>query len=136
MNIIRTLCLLICCLLCCQSFAQHPLDRFITGSTPTVIGTSTNKLIKPVDLDFVKIPGREHELWVLNQESAFTGSMTIFFHAGTAKQVSQYRMDSHNGHFMPKPSAFAMADNGDFATTPEIQNSNGNTISTFMGPAL
>lgn len=136
MNIIRTLCFTICCLLCCQSFAQHPLDRFAAGSTPTIIGTSTDKLINPVDLDFVKIPGREHELWVLNQESAFTGSMTIFYHAGTSTQVSEYRMDSHNGHFMLKPSAFAMADNGDFATVQDVQNSVGNQSSTFMGPAL
>ncbi len=136
MTIIRTLCLLIFCLLCCQSFAQHPLDRFSVGSIPTTIGTSTDKLINPVDLDFCRIPGRQHELWVLNQESSTMGSMTIFFHAGTPTQVSQYRKDSHNEHFMIKPSAFAMADNGDFATTQEVQNSVGNQVSDFMGPAL
>lgn len=136
MTIIRTLCFTICCLLCCQSFAQHPLDRFAGGNTSTTIGTSVHKLINPVDLDFCRIPGRQHELWVLNQESSTMGSMTIFFHAGTPQQFFQYRKDSHNEHFMIKPSAFAMADNGDFATVQDVQNSIGNQSSDFMGPAL
>lgn len=116
--------------------AQHPIDGFLTGTpTSTVIGTEADGLDQPVDLDFNRVPGKTDELWVLNYGLGGS-SVSIFFHAGTPQQVSQYREDSHNGHFMINCPALAMGANGNFGTVQEVRNSVGNQTSTFMGPVL
>jgi hypothetical protein len=138
MNIIRALfCIVLAaCLFYTDSNAQHPLDKFLHGNLEMkMIGSDVDGLDNPVDLDFCRIPGRTNELWVLNREFG-SSSMTIFFHAGSPTQKSQYRKDSHSDHFMVYSSAMAMGTNGNFATTQEVLNSVGGTTSTFMGPVL
>jgi hypothetical protein len=61
--------------------------------------------------------------------------MVIIYNAGETNQSSQYRMDTHTGHFMIYPSGIAFGDNGNFANVNEIKSTAGPT-STFMGPAL
>ena len=68
-------------------------------------------------------------------DEANSGSVVIFHNAGKTNQSSQFRRDSHAGHFMIRPSAIAIGDNGNFATVQEVQNTNSQSP-TFMGPAL
>ncbi|OJW81494.1 MAG: hypothetical protein BGO69_08890 [Bacteroidetes bacterium 46-16] len=121
-------------LACCVSAeAQSQLDNYLTGTnTFTVIGTASDNLTSPHDLDFV--PGRPDEWWVLNKE-ANGGSIVIFFDAGKVTQSVQFRRDSHNEHFMARSVALAMGDNGTFCSAQEIKNT-ASASSTFMGPAL
>lgn len=116
-----------------QTVAQSVLDQYFSGTnTFKVIGNSSDGLVNPQDLDFV--PGRPNEWWVINYE-ANSGSAVIFYNADKSTQKSEFRRDSHSGHFMIRPSAIAIGDNGNFATTQEVQNTNPNSP-TFMGPAL
>ncbi len=115
------------------TWAQSQLDNYLTGTnTFTVIGTASDNLTAPHDLDFV--PGRPSEWWVLNKE-ANGGSIVIFFDAGKTTQSVQFRRDSHNDHFMARSVAIAMGDNGTFCSAQEIKNT-ASASSTFMGPAL
>ena len=119
---------------CCSqtTFAQSPLDKyFVDNYALTTVGDVTNGLLNPQDLDF--IPGTNN-WWVLNYEGG-AGSVAIFYNAGQPNQKSEFRRDSHSGHFMIRASALAIGHNGNFATAQEIQNTNGDN-STFMGPAL
>lgn len=115
-----------------SAIAQNALDQYFTGTNNLrVIGNASTGLVNPQDLDFV--PGT-NTWWVLNYE-ANSGSMVIFYDAGKTSQSSEFRRDSHSAHFMIRPSALAIGDNGNFATTQDIQNTNPNAA-TFMGPAL
>lgn len=127
--------LLLSTVVCCGSVAnaQAALDNYFTGTNEfNVIGDVTSGLLNPQDLDF--IPGTNN-WWILNYEGN-TGSVTIFYDAGLPTQMSEFRRDSHGGHFMIRPSAIAFGHNGNFATVQEVQNTDGNPNSTFMGPAL
>ncbi len=109
------------------------LDAYIGNPvTITTIGSSINQVNQPTDLDFK--PGT-NELWVANYGTSAGGSMVIFYNAGLPNQVSQYRKDTHSGHFMIYPSSMAFGDDGKWAAVSEIQSTGGPT-STFMGPAL
>ena len=56
------------------------LDNYINGSvTLTTIGTSTNQLNQPRDLDFKP---NTNELWVCNYGNTNGGTMIIFYNAG------------------------------------------------------
>ncbi len=125
---------------CCCSIVQaqqNPIDRYI-NTTPiaTVVADSKAKVSSPQDLDFCRVPGREKELWILNKGDANGGTVVIVYNAGTSTQWTEYRHDSHAGHFMMNASGIAMAANGNFGTSADIRNTAGNTTSTFMGPAL
>ncbi len=98
----------------------------------TVIGSSSNLVNQPRDLDFKP---NSNELWVCNYGTSAGGSMVVFFDAGQGNQTSQYRKDSHSGHFMIYPSAIAFGDIGQWAGVNEIQNTNPSSA-TFMGPGL
>lgn len=112
--------------------AQNAIDKYLTGSNNfKVIGSASDGLINPQDLDFE--PGT-NTWWVLNYEGN-TGSVSIFFDANGPNQKSEFRRDSHAGHFMIRASALAIGHNGNFATVHEIQNTNSQSP-TFMGPAL
>lgn len=121
----------VCC--CCSAMAQNTLDNYTTSTnTYTEIAGSAQGLNRPQDLDFV--PGRPGECWVLNKEVG-GGSVVLIFNTGKSNQVSQFRRDSHNGHFMVNGVAIAFGANDYFATAQEVQSTAGPT-STFMGPAL
>ncbi|MCB9065860.1 MAG: T9SS type A sorting domain-containing protein [Chitinophagales bacterium] len=112
--------------------AQNAIDKYLTGTNNfKVVGNASNGLLNPQDLDFE--PGT-NTWWVLNYEGN-TGSVSIFFDADGPDQTSEFRRDSHAGHFMIRASAIAIGDNGNFATVHEIQNTNS-ASPTFMGPAL
>jgi hypothetical protein len=109
------------------------LDNYIGNPvTLTTIGTSADQVLEPRDLDFKP---NSNELWVVNYGTSGGGSFIIFYNAGLSNQTSEYRKDSHSGHFMIYPSAFAFGDNGEWANVNEIQSTGGPT-STFMGPSL
>jgi len=124
--------------------AQNPIDAYLTG-TPTyaTIGTSTNKLNNPRDLDFH--PTR-NELWVLNRgtstsATATGGSMVIFQNPGETNQKSKYKYDKNASHFMNYSNALAM---GEMSSVPNatanilfgISTEGTNGGDNFMGPTL
>lgn len=112
--------------------SQTIIDSYLT-TVPvyTTIGSSTNKVSAPRDLDFK--PGT-NELWVLNNgTSSVPGSATVtFYNAGKSNQFSRWRRDSNAGHFLRMGSAIAFGDNGLWANSNESDNGGDN----FMGPAL
>lgn len=112
--------------------AQALIDRYLTAPlTFTDIVTASNQVSQPQDLDFKP---HTNELWVMNRGSG-GGSHVIVHRAGLPGQSSEYRRDSHSGHFFVNPSAMAFSDNGEWANSNEVQNTSG-PGSTFMGPAL
>ncbi|HRO42775.1 MAG TPA: T9SS type A sorting domain-containing protein [Flavipsychrobacter sp.] len=119
---------------CCFNLsAQNLIDNYLTGTpTYTVIAGGVNQVSQPRDLDFKP---NTNELWVINRGNSNGGSTVIIYNAGETNQTSQFRQDSHSGHFMIFPSGIAFGDNGEFANTNEIMNTSG-PGSTFMGPAL
>lgn len=120
---------------CCFFASAQPnfLDSYIGNTvTLTTIGTSTNQLNQPRDLDFKP---HSNELWVVNYGSTNGSDMVIFYNAGQANQSSQYRKDTHTSHFMRLCNSFAFGDDGKFACVSEIQSTGGGN-STFMGPGL
>jgi hypothetical protein len=109
------------------------LDKYLTGPVVlTEIGNSSHQVSQPRDLDFK--PGT-NELWVANYGNSQGAGMVIFYNAGRSNQSSQYRKDTHTGHFKIYPSAIAFGDDGFWANVNEIKSTAGPT-STFMGPAL
>ncbi len=114
-------------------FAQNLIDYYLSGTpTYTTIAGSANSVNQPRDLDFKPFT---NELWVVNKGSSAGGSAVIIYDAGLPSQSSQYRMDSHTGHFMLYSSSIAFGADGEFGTTGEIQSTAGPTA-TFMGPTL
>ncbi len=117
-----------------QAQGQVPvLDRYLTDPLVyTNIVTSAQQVSMPRDLDFKP---NTNELWVMNRGTSAGGSMVIVQNAGMSGQTSQYRKDTHSGHFMIQASAMAFSPNGEWAAVSEIQNT-ASASSTFMGPAL
>ena len=124
--------MLLCC--CLQySFSQSFIDKYLTDPLVyTTIANSSNSINKPRDLDFKP---NTNELWVVNYGTTNGGNVVIVYNAGQPNQSSQYRKDSHTGHFMMYPSALAFSDNGEWGSTGEIKNT-ASASSTFMGPSL
>jgi hypothetical protein len=113
--------------------AQNYLDKYVGATvTPAVIASSADQISLPVDLDFKP---NSHELWVTNYGNSNGGTTVIIYNAGLSNQFKEYRKDSHSGHFMRFPSAFAFGQDGFWANVNEIK-STASASSTFMGPAL
>ena len=109
------------------------LDNYINSTVAlTTIGTSSNQLNQPRDLDFKP---NTNELWVCNYGNTNGGTVVIFYNAGLPNQTNEFRHDDHSDHFFIYPSAIAFSDNGQFGAVSEIQNSDVNSP-TFMGPSL
>lgn len=116
-----------------KSKAQNFIDKYLTDPLAyTTIASSTNGISQPRDLDFKP---NSNELWIANYGTGSGGSNVIIYNAGQSNQTSEYRMDSHAGHFFMYPSALAFSDIGEWASTSEIKNT-ASPASTFMGPAL
>lgn len=97
--------------------------------------TTNNKLNTPTDLDFH--PTRPNELWVINQSNESTGGSTVIFsNAGLSNQTYDYRQDGNAWHFMSMPTALAFSENGNWATSPGVWDSNHDGGTPFTGPAL
>lgn len=127
---------LVCCQLVVMGSANAQsgyIDKYITEPfTLSTIASSTQSVSSPRDLDFKP---NSNELWVINKGNSNGGTVVIIYDAGLPTQTSQYRKDSHSGHFMGMPSAIAFGKDGFFANTNEIKNT-ADPSSTFMGPAL
>lgn len=130
----RQICFSLLTLLAAPVAAQVPvLDRYLTDPLVyTDIVTSSAQVSLPRDLDFKP---HTNELWVMNRGTSAGGSMVIVRNAGMPGQTSEYRKDTHSGHFMVQASAMAFSPNGEWASVSEVQNTSSPS-STFMGPAL
>jgi hypothetical protein len=94
--------------------------------TLTVVADDDEDLLVPRDLDFH--PDRDrNELWVINKDVAQSGGSTVrFFEPGEAEMSFLWQRDPNAWHFMSLPTAIAMGDNGNFATSPGIFDANQN----------
>src|SRR5436190_394233 len=124
----------VCAALASQALGQSAIDRYLSGTpTFTTVVDIGDTVYQPTDLGFKP---NTNELWVLNRGmDSNGGSFIIVREAGMPGQVSQYRKDSHSGHFMTYASSMAWSDNGEWGAVSEIQNTASPT-STFMGPAI
>ncbi|MDX5321515.1 MAG: hypothetical protein LPK45_10325, partial [Bacteroidota bacterium] len=99
-----------------------------------VLATSSNQLNGPTDLDFH--PTRHMELWVINYDDEMTGGSTLTIrNAGKSNQEIEWRRDGNAWHFMALPPAMAFSENGNWASTANIQDANRQGGS-FTGPSL
>ncbi|MCU0319942.1 MAG: hypothetical protein MUE88_07670 [Flavobacteriales bacterium] len=102
----------------------------------TVVADDDEDLLVPRDLDFH--PDRDrNELWVINKDVAQSGGSTVrFFEPGAPEMTFLWQRDPNAWHFMSLPTAIAMGDNGNFATSPGIFDANQNGGDPFTGPTL
>ncbi|MEZ4755630.1 MAG: hypothetical protein R2817_02250 [Flavobacteriales bacterium] len=102
----------------------------------TVVADDDEDLLVPRDLDFH--PDRDrNELWVINKDVAQSGGSTVrFFAPGGPEMTFLWQRDPNAWHFMSLPTAIAMGDNGNFATSPGIFDANQNGGDPFTGPTL
>jgi hypothetical protein len=102
----------------------------------TVVADDDEDLLVPRDLDFH--PDRDrNELWVINKDVAQSGGSTVrFFEPGEPEMTFLWQRDPNAWHFMSLPTAIAMGDNGNFATSPGIFDANQNGGDPFTGPTL
>ena len=120
--------------------SQNIIDAYLIGNyTTTLMGTQTQGLILPRDLDFHKDVDRKNELWVINENNLsgrnHGGSTVTYYDAGQETQWTEYRRDSYSGHFMHTASAIAMSENGTFGNTLDCQDAN-DSDGDFTGPVL
>lgn len=100
------------------------------------IGSSSDGLDKPTDLDFHPVLTRK-ELWVINKKTeANGGSTTTYYDAGEPNQTSETREDGNNWHFMSLPTGIAFGENENFANSPGVYDANHDAGTPFTGPAL
>ena len=113
------------------------LAEYLVGSPSfAVIADDDDDLLVPRDLDFHPDRNR-NELWVINKDVAQTGGSTVrFFNPGEEEMTYLWQRDPNAWHFMNLPTAIAMADNGNFATSPGIFDANQNGGEPFTGPTL
>lgn len=101
-----------------------------------VIADSDQDLLVPRDLDFHPESSR-NELWVINKDTEASGGSTVtFYNAGEGSMSHEWRHDVNAWHFMSLPTAIAMGDNNDFATSPGVFDANHNGGTPFTGPTL
>jgi len=113
------------------------VPQYLLGeATVTVVGDDDEDLLTPRDLAWHPDPAR-NEIWVINKDVSQTGGSTVrFFNPGEPNQTHLWQRDPNAGHFMSLPTAIAMGDNGNFATSPGIFDANQNGGDPFTGPTL
>lgn len=115
------------------SSAEEGVYGSIAPSLEVVAGAGQGINI-PQDLDFH--PSRNMELWILNKDADMTGGSTVTLsNAGKGNQSAVHLRDGNAWHFMALPSAIAFSNNGNFATTANLQDANRQG-GTFTGPSL
>jgi hypothetical protein len=103
-----------------QINAQNFIDKYLNDPLVyTTIGNSSDNINKPRDLDFKP---NTNELWVVNNGNSSGGNVVVFYNAGQNNQSTQYKKDSHSGHFMPYPSALAFSNIGEWASSNELKS--------------
>ncbi len=99
------------------------------------IALASDGLKSPTDLDFHPENTRS-ELWIINRETENAGGSTVtIFNAGTPEQTEVPLKDENAWHFMSLPTALAFGDNGNWASSPGVQDAN-HSGGTFTGPTL
>lgn len=114
------------------------IDSYLsaTGVIQEQMGSSSDGLDKPTDLDFHPVLTRK-ELWVINKKTeANGGSTTTYYNAGESNQTDETREDGNNWHFMSLPTGIAFGENENFANSPGVFDANHDAGSPFTGPAL
>ncbi|HRD54750.1 MAG TPA: hypothetical protein PKY96_19100, partial [Flavobacteriales bacterium] len=113
------------------------VPQYLQGQpTVVVVGDDDEDLLTPRDLSWHPDPAR-NEIWVINKDVSQTGGSTVrFFNPGEPNQTQLWQRDPNAGHFMSLPTAIAMGDNGNFATSPGIFDANQNGGDPFTGPSL
>ncbi|MFT4545683.1 MAG: hypothetical protein ACI9UR_002416 [Bacteroidia bacterium] len=100
------------------------------------MGSSSDGLDKPTDLDFHPFLTRK-ELWVVNKKTEGNGgSTTTYSNAGESNQTSITKEDGNNYHFMSLPTGIAFGENQNFGTSAGVYDANHNGGTPFTGPTL
>jgi outer membrane protein assembly factor BamB len=119
--------------------ADSSVPEFFANATNVkpefvLIADASARIKEPQDIDFN--PTRPNELWIINKETAMTGGSTVMLtEVGTPNQKFDYRKDGNAWHFMSLPSAIAFGENGNWATTANVQDAN-HAGGSFTGPTL
>jgi hypothetical protein len=104
-----------------------------TALTHQVIGSASDQLDEPQDLDF----HMNGELWIINRGTANSGGSTVTFtDPGGTGQTSVLKTDQNAKHFMNQPTGIAFSMNGNFATSPGVYDANFDGGAPFTGPSL
>ncbi len=113
------------------------IDNYLTQFSLTkVVANGANQLNQPMDLDFHPDLSRK-ELWVINYDTENSGGSTVTFsNVGMPNQSHIWKRDGNAWHFMSLPTGIAFSDNGNFANSPGVFDSNHNGGDPFTGPAL
>lgn len=139
MNKLKTRCLILAGLCNTAAFSQQSIDAYVTDSTKnvfTLVASSTNSLVSPVDLDFYPNQStRPNELWILNQGTSSTGGSTVIVSkANSSSRTYKYVKDGNSWHFMALASAMAFG-NENWATAQDILDANRQS-GKYTGPTL
>ena len=112
------------------------LDSYITEPFDIEeVANTFDQVSHPRDLDFHPDLSRK-ELWVVNKSTENSGGTTVtIWDAGEDTQTSEMKQDGNAWHFMSLPTAMAFGENGNWANSPGVQDSNHGG-GTFTGPAL
>lgn len=112
------------------------IDSYLIGIHEFIpIGTTSDQVNRPRDLDFHPTLSRK-ELWIVNEDTENTGGSTVtFYNAGEGNQTSEWRRDGNAWHFMSLPTSIAFGENSNFATGPGVLDAN-HSGGTFTGPSL
>ncbi|MEO5674221.1 MAG: T9SS type A sorting domain-containing protein [Chitinophagales bacterium] len=112
------------------------IDNYLVGTPSfTPIATSADGVSAPRDLDFATILS-DYELWIINKGTENSGGKTVtIYNAGLPGQTSDLRQDGNAWHFMSLPTGIAFSDNGNFATSPGVQDANHGS-GHYTGPTL
>lgn len=113
------------------------IDLYLS-STPTldVVAGINEDILVPRDLDFHP-DFQRGELWVLNKDTEASGGSTVTFsNVGETNQNFEWKRDGNAWHFMSLPTAIAMADNGNFGTSPGVFDANHDGAPAFTGVSL
>ncbi len=122
-----------------NAFSQQSIDSYVLDSNLnvfTLVASSTNSLVSPVDLDFFPNQAtRPFQLWILNQGTSTTGGSTVIVsNANKSTRTSKYVKDGNAWHFMDMASAIAFGDSL-WATSADVLDANHNT-GRYTGPTL
>lgn len=102
----------------------------------TVIANSSDGILVPRDLDFHPTLVN-YELWVVLKSTEADGGKTVkISNAGFGGQAELVQQDDNAWHFMSLPTGIAFSENGNFATSPGVYDSNHDGGVPFTGPAL
>jgi len=113
------------------------IDNYV-GIIPmkTVIANSSDGVLVPRDLDFHPTL-TNYDLWVILKSTEANGGKTVkISNAGQPGQTELVQQDGNAWHFMSLPTGIAFSENGNFATSPGVYDSNHDGGAPFTGPAL